>query len=302
MRFRSARILQVCVVAAVAGSAFAAERGFRFGYRLEPGATYDQVVTMDMTLKMGTGAAAPAIPGLDQPISQKTRIEVSTSVGEKDAGGSTPLEIRAGRAEATLVVAGQSVTIPVLSGGGEAPVVHARLGSDGRVVEIDPGAGGDLPPGTAERLLGAMPAFPDRRLSVGDTFEIPMQTSLPVPLGAGDLDLEGTAAYTLESVEGGQARFAIRQSFSAATKTGAAAGFGMEMSGGGVGTGTFDLKEGIFTAIRIEMSLKVAMRAGAPAGQAAAPEAGGVAPPVPGVQVEAQGPVEFTMSRRRSTP
>jgi hypothetical protein len=113
-----------------------------------------------------------------------------------------------------------------------------------------------------------MPGFPDRDLKIGDSFDVPVKMSLPalmMPRGeAGEVNSRGV--YTLRSLGGTEALFDVRQTVSlggnpdGASKQGGSADSGsgdLRLKGGGTGTAAFDLKEGYFKSVTIDMSIEL---------------------------------------------
>lgn len=265
-------------------------------YKFRPGTVYDQAITMTMTIAMemeGVPEDQAAMAGaLGQGMTQEMAMNMAMELGEEGEDGAIPIEIRLEEMTAAMVVAGQRMENPMGSMAGMT-LMKGRISPDGKISGVQAEGMEGVSPDMLDRLMQFIPEMPARDLQVGDTFEIPVKMSVPIP-NAG-MDLNGSAVYTLTSVTGNEASFDLAQKFSLGADAAAAAevsGMGMKLTGEGAGTAVFDLEEGIFSRIQVDMKMNADI--------SGTPEADPNGPPPATFRMNmtASGPIEMTLTRR----
>ncbi len=325
----------VVVLAAAAGASRPeAADAIRLHYRLQPGATYEQVVTMVLVMQVemesASAEAAAMTAAMGKDMKQEMSLKMLLDVGRPDGEGGVPFVGRVTEVKAAMTVAGQRIEMPGLEeavSSGSA-VTRGRLLPGGRALEMDLEGVETLPgvsPEVKQRLSQAMPEFPDRPLEVGDAFEVPMKVSMPGLPVEGTLDMDAKTTYRLKALGDAEAVFDVRTTLSVATGGGVSKTMPLRLSGGSSGTATFDRLEGIFTSLRMEMKMDASLDLGAaaagggprrgesnsaalsgPSGDPSESSAGQAEAGSPSramkIKMSMQGPVEFTMTRREAAP
>jgi len=260
----------------------AADKGVRLRYGLKPSSAYDQqgTIALDLTIDPSTlpeslaAIAKTAMGDVRQEIRIKGRLELQA----RAADGSTPFTFKVVEAEGTLVRGGQSKPLSGLSNMVGRPAIEARFSADGRRVEIPPPAAPQEHHDRArDQLAQSLPDLPEGALRVGQSFEARLPIVLPGAGGRGDDRVDARWIYTLKAIEPGRARFDVRQVLPNAKAT-MTQGRSYAMSGGAVGTATFDLVEGLFTDISLDADMSMSVNMPMPAGFAAPGAAQGASP------------------------
>jgi hypothetical protein len=315
--FRIAIALSTALVACQARPPAAATGGaIKLRYGLKPTSAYDQhgTIALDLaidssTLPAGMAALAQAAMGnVRQEISVKGRLEVQA----KAVDGSTPFTYKVVEATGNLVRGSETRPIAAVSSMVGRPPVEGRFSADGRRIEIAPGADapGAHPDRARDQLAQSLPELPERDLRVGESFESKIPIILPGAGGRSEDRVEARWIYTLKAIEGGKARFDVRQELPKTTAT-ASKGRSYSVEGGATGTATFDLGEGMFSDIKLDtdmaMTLSMPMPLGlaGPGGSAAGgttPDgssgaSGATAPQNLNLGSKIRGPIAVTMSR-----
>jgi len=283
----------------LAVSSVVAAEGVRLRYRLEPGARYEQRMTMSTTMHMEIEGLPPdqaSMLGamLGQDMQQTLNMTLLIETGAKDPDGSVPFEMRIDRLQGGMTVGGQQIPIPQTD---QDVRMKGRLAADGHALELDT-TGMDaldnvMPTDVVDRLLKLMPPFPDRKLELGETLTVPQSYEIPFP-GMPDaaLRVEGATAFTLRGVESGAASFDVESNAAMRADATEESNMDVRLSGGGRGTATFDEKQGLFSRIAMDMTIEMEMNLPAEAAQAEGAAAGPVM-----MNMSMKGPVEITMSR-----
>ena len=285
-------------------------------YGWQPNSAYEQTMTMSSSVRLdllGTteGKAAPETLGRD--LTYDVALTLVFDTGQREDDGGLPFECRLSQARGSTTKDGKAIESTGLKKLEGQKVARGRLLPSGRAIEMEMVAmegGAALPPDFKDRLLQSLPALPEGALNVGESFDVPMGLTLSgLPL-IGKITITSKATYTLKDLSRSEARFDVKQSLSSTGSEqpqgagGPAAGF----TGGASGVATFDMSEGFFSAMHMEMSAEMSqhittMSATAP-GSGSDATAGGSSQAQPRasvVQVKAkvQGPIDFTMSRAK---
>lgn len=301
-----AALALLALLAAAGGPAIGGDERIRFRYRLQPETTYEQTMTMSMVMEVGAEGIpeemAPALQAMFSDMKQEIRLITLMNVGRGAEDGSMPVEMQIGKMEAAVTVAGQVMPLPELAATTQARVIGGRIRPDGRALDLEADAIEGLPPDAMDRLMQAMPAFPEAGIAVGERFEIPIEISVQLPALAGGstMDLAGRSIYELKRIDGREAGFEVTQRMSLGTEALESAQVAMEMTGEGRGIATFDLEEGLFTrtSVDLEMIMKIGLAQMA-GGAGGGSESQGSAPAGPvKFRIVARGPLEITMARR----
>jgi hypothetical protein len=289
----------VALIAVCSHPAWAGSDSIHLKYRIRPQTAYDQKLTMRMTLDMeveGVPAeTASMTQALGQGMEQEIVMEMVMDVGAEGDDGAMPVEFRMEGLRTSMTVAGQVVEVPTADMAGKT-LVRGRMTRLGKMVEMETEGANQLPPGMVDRLLEFMPAMPDREMSVSDSFQVPMRMSIPLPSFFNDTAT--TEIYTLTGVSAGEANFEVRQTYSLGAAGEVMESMSMKMAGSGLGTAIFDLEEGIFSRIKVDVNLEASIKGDA--GAAGDGGAGEGAAAALRVKISAVGPIEMVLSRRGS--
>ena len=260
--------------------------GVRLRYGFRPGASYTIVVGLNLAMRTDLEGLPPEAAGLAElakDVKQETVLKLLLEAGASSSDGSTPVSVRIDDVQSKISLAGQVVQAQGLEERLEgATLLVGTLSRDGRVLELAPRSEADIPDASREMLslmMQALPAFPDRDLHVGDSFDAPVRFETAGLAPDVKLETAGTAVFTLRAVEGGKARFEVRAG-AAATADGKPSER-MEMKASTEGTAEFDLIEGVFSLVRSELAIELFVESPMPAAPAAAAQepAGATAPP-----------------------
>jgi hypothetical protein len=275
-------------------------------YRLQPNASYEQKMSMSLVMDVEFDGmpkeALPTAQALMSGMEQEMDMTMLMYVGEAEEDGSMSVEYRVDDVTSFMTMAGQRFEVPGLQATVGSQSIKGRIGPDGRAIKLDLDELTGLPQGMTDRLMQSMPSFPDKEMAVGDSFEMPVKMSMPIPQMAGQagggasLEMDGKVVYELRAVEGREARFQVSQTMimgmdSAEEEEPAT----MKMEASGDGTALFDVEEGIFTNVRMEMTMHMKMGMGGLGNFGAGGTEGDGAPL--SMTLKASGPVEITMAR-----
>ncbi len=296
--------LAVLTAALAASPLLLGAEPFRLESRLKPESDYYQTISMQLNLSTemsGLPADQAAAAGaLTQGMTQEMEMALVMAIGPLENDGAMSLDIRLEGMKSVMTVAGQRIEAPVGAEPGTL-LMSGRITPQGKMFEMHAQEMGEVPSAMLDQLSRLLPQIPDTTLRVGESFEIPM--SMPIPLEGMSGGMEGRAIYTLVEMLENEARFDVQQTFAMGMEGGASLekeGMRLSVNGGGDGSAVFDVAEGIFTRLQIDMKLTANVEGASPAmasaGEAEAPAAAFK------VKVTASGPVAVTVSRRPSAP
>jgi hypothetical protein len=282
--------------------------GVRLRYRFETGADYRLAVGLDLAMDTqvdGLPPEAAALAASGKNMKQHTTLTLRLQAAPRAADGSQALTVRVEDVQAKLSRESQVLRMQGLEERLENAVVLAgSLSSDGRTIELATPSQDDVPDAAREilaLLLQMLPSFPDRALQTGESFQVPVRFTAP-QMGGEDVALEtrGTCVYTLRGVERGVARFDVHAEGTADSTADPTQRMSMKVENGG--GAEFDLTQGIFTSLRSDLSIDLALDAELPSTDAVPP--GTVldftpvtAPTKLHVHASAKGPLELAMTR-----
>lgn len=307
-------ILAVAVLAAaapLASPALAQESFVKLEYRLHPETVYDQKFSMNMTIKMqmaGLPQQQAAMAGaLMQGMTQEMQMALSMDLGALDGQGAMPVTMRVDDVQSAMTVAGQKMPGPPTVSPGTL-LMSGRITPEGKMLETHIEKLQGVSPDVVDRLMQVMPRLPDKELHIGESFEVPI--SMTLPIAGREMEMKGQSVFTLKKIGAGEAAFDVQQSFSMDTGAadasgGETSGMDLQVKGGGHGSAAFDLQEGIFSRMSIDMKLEASVAAMAPSAAAAGGASGDAGQPGGGAQtgkvtinIDATGPMEMTFARR----
>ncbi len=286
--------LAILTAALAAGTVLAGPRGARLAYRLKPRTSYVQTMETSFVVRIEAAAGAPAAPeGTLRDLRQSMKLAIQLETAAKDADGGVPFESRITAAAASMAVGDEVNDVP-----GAAKMVGLTLGRGrvepaGREVTFEMAAAGPaapLPPDFKDRMRLTMPPLPDRGLSPGESFTVPLAMGLPPVPAIGGGRVSSQATFTLKAIEGDVAHFDVAQTFDLAAEDQAATRPPARLEGSAAGTASFDRRAGHFSRLSLAMSLRLTTQAHPTEG----PRGGRTAAfPISAV---VEGPVTFTMA------
>jgi len=302
--------LTATLVLAGAVASQAAEKGVRLRYGLKPSTVYDQQGSIALDLRIDPSTLPESMAAIATTtmgdVRQEIRIKGRLDVQVRGADGSTPFTFKVVEATGMRMRGDETKPLANLSAMVGRPAIEARFSADGRKVEITPApnaasGGHDR---ARDQLAQSLPDLPEGALRVGQSFEARLPVVLPGVGGRGDDHVEARWIYTLKAIEPGFARFDVRQVLPKATAT-MTQGRSYTVSGGAVGSATFDLVEGLFTEINLDADMMMSVQMPMPPGFAApgaSPAPNGAAPDTLSAGVltlgsKVTGPIAVTMSR-----
>ncbi|HXI03761.1 MAG TPA: hypothetical protein VNI57_11360 [Candidatus Saccharimonadales bacterium] len=300
----------LAAVAPLASPVMAQESFVKLEYRLRPETVYDQKFTMNMTIKMemaGLPQKQAAMAGaLMQGMTQELQMALSMDLGALDGQGAMPVTMRVDDVQSAMTVAGQKMPGPPTVSPGTL-LMSGRITPEGKMLETHLEKLQGVSPDVVDRLMEVMPKIPDKDLHIGDSFEVPI--SMTMPIAGSDMEMKGQSVFTLQKISGGQAAFDVQQDFSMAAGAagatgGETSGMDLQVKGGGHGSAVFDIEEGIFSRMSIDMKLEASVATAAPSAAAAgdAGQPGGDAQPGKfTINIDASGPMEMTFARRAAS-
>ena len=253
LRAPTAALLAIALFAVGPGPARGAD-GVRLRYTLKSGAAYDQTVSGTLNIVPQPEGVPPLLMQMlrsmtgemKQEISLKGRIDVgSPAAGDK----STPLTYKVVDAKALLTRAGETHDLTSSMAIPKDRPAAGRVTADGLRVEFDAAAAGTaLPARMQEHVAANFPGLPARDLHVGESFDVPMPTTVPGP-GGKETRVDGHGTYTLRQVSSREALFDIRESIAPTQPIDLNEGRSLMIEGKAVGQATFSMAEGAFTSI-----------------------------------------------------
>lgn len=197
--------------------------------------TMDMRATMKMRAEAGPDAtdeqrakAAQAAERMAQGGDVKMHMQMlhTTRVGQPDAQGWLPLSFVSGTKEATVEAGGQQVPMPNNPAGDL--TLTARFNPKDFSFELLKVEGGrpemsQMMSAQGQALISDAfklhKALAQRSLKIGDSVDVPLNLSLPVPLPGGAGAMQGLVHYTLKRVERGVAYFDLSMTLNANIET-----------------------------------------------------------------------------------
>ena len=229
---------------------------------------------------------AKAAEGMERmgPMKMAMRMEQTMKVGAPDAEGWLPMTVAVGAKGGSVEVGGKANPLPNL---GKADMTFAaRFNPKDFGFEVQAVEGGSAQANEMLRNLGKTTigeslqlfrALSQRPLKIGESVEVPLNMSLPIPLPGGANAMQGLVRYTLARVDKGVAHFDLsmdlKMEVDAPVPTPAAAASAaaseatatapqmlhMVISGGGKGTSSLRLADRLPLASRLAMDMKMTM-------------------------------------------
>ena len=307
---RSGGAIAVLAACALLSEASAAD-SVRLRYGFKPQAGYEQALGLNLTMTFDPASVpAPLLALLQsmtgeikQEVTSKARLQTKT----RNADGSLPFEYKILEAKGTLTQGGQTRAIPSLDKAAEKPPSQGHVSADGRQAILDAAdtTTEGIPKRVRERVADSLPVLPDKDLRPGDTFETKTTMTLPGPSGKGERQVQAVWLYTLKTLTRKEATFDVKQTLPEAASMTVGQGQKMEMAGGGTGSAVFDLANGTFRTIQVDLDLTMTVDVPLPAGLTMNPDGssgtgtqgqatGGVPAPTR-IKVLVKGPMTMTL-------
>lgn len=184
--------------------------------RVEPGPD----ATEEQRAKVAQVAERMAAQG--GPVKMSMQVSHTTRVGQPDADGWLPMTYVSADRKTSVEVGGKPVPMPKDAMGDM--TIEARFNPRDFAFEVKKVEGG--PPGLqglmttqGQSMLAEVfklhKALAQRSLKVGDSVDVPMNVSLPMPLPGGAGAMQGQVRYTLARVERGVAYFDLSMTLNA---------------------------------------------------------------------------------------
>jgi len=302
-------ILAVAAGLALLSQASAAD-SVRLRYGFKPQAAYAQSLGLNLTMTYDPASVpAPLLTLLQsmtgeikQEVSSKARLQTKT----RNADGTLPFEYKIIEAKGTMTQGGQTRPVPALDQAAGKPPSQGHVSADGRqaILDAPETAQEGIPKRVLERVADSLPVLPDKELRPGDSFETRTTMTLPGP-GKGERQVQAVWLYTLKTLTRKEATFDVKQTLPEATSMTVGQGQKAEMSGGGIGSAVFDLANGTFRSLQVDLDLAMTVDVPLPAGLAPAPGpnsgtgtqggATGSAPAPTRIKVLIKGPMTMTL-------
>ncbi|HET8947510.1 MAG TPA: hypothetical protein VFQ07_11050 [Candidatus Polarisedimenticolia bacterium] len=300
-------LLGACALLSEASAADAV----RLRYGFKPQAAYEQALGLNLTMTIDPASVpAPLLTLLQsmtgeikQEVTSKARLQTKT----RNADGSLPFEYKIVEAKGTLTQGGQTRPIPSLEQAAAKPPSQGHVSADGRQAILDASdtATEGIPKRVRERVADSLPVLPDKELRPGETFETKTTMTLPGPSGKGERQVQAVWLYTLKTVTRKEATFDVKQTLPEGAAMTVGQGQKMEMAGGGKGSAVFDLANGAFRSIQVDLDLTMTVDVPLPAGLTMSPDASpgtgtqpgttGGAPAPTRIKVLVRGPMTMTL-------
>jgi hypothetical protein len=269
-------VLPVWMIALLAACALLSEASaadsVRLRYGFKPQASYEQALGLNLTMTFDPASVpAPLLALLQsmtgeikQEVTSKARLQTKT----RNADGTLPFEYKILEAKGTLTQGGQARAIPSLDKAAEKPPSQGHVTADGRqaILDVTDAATEGIPKRVRERVADSLPVLPDKDLRPGDTFETKTTMTLPGPSGKGERQVQAVWLYTLRTLTRKEATFDVKQTLPAAASMEVGQGQKMEMAGGGTGSAVFDLANGTFRTIQVNLDLTMTVDVPLPPG------------------------------------
>ncbi|HYV84621.1 MAG TPA: hypothetical protein VFB49_01810 [Patescibacteria group bacterium] len=276
-------------------------------YAMKPGAGYDQAASMALEMAVDPTGLPPAMSGLLQSMvgdmKQEINLKGRIDVGQKAGDGSLPIQYKVIEARAVLNHAGQIKEMPGVSSAASQPPTAGQISADGRQVTMESPAGsGQMPRALHDQITQALPTLPAGALSPGKAFDVIVPMTLFGGLSKGLEKANARWTYTLRSLAQDEALFDVQESLPENASMTMSSGQVIHLSGGGKGAATFNLKEGIFTSMKLDTSIQMTVVMSIPAGLAGGGTAGAGAAGDPGapssieIKSSIQGPITMTLA------
>jgi hypothetical protein len=300
---RSLLFVSGLLSAVVAPSLAAAPGSVTLRYALKPGTAYDQAASMALEMRVDPASLPPAIGGPLQSmvgdVKQEVTLKGRLDVGQKAGDGSLPIQYKVVEARAVLNHAGQIKEMPGVAAAAGQPPTAGQVSADGRQVTIESAAGNDtLPHALHDQLTQALPTLPAGALTPGQKFDVIVPMAMFSALAHGTEKASARWTYTLRSLAQDEALFDVQESLPENASMTVSSGPVVHLTGGGKGAATFNLREGIFTSMKLDTDIQMTMVVSIPAGLAGgAAGAGGTgAPSSIEIKSSIQGPISMTLA------
>ncbi|MDR7271814.1 hypothetical protein J2X20_004482 [Pelomonas saccharophila] len=212
------------------------------------------------------------------------RMEQTMKVGAPDAQGWLPMTVAVGAKGGSVEMGGKVNPLPNLA---KADMSFAArfnpkdFGFEVQAVEAGSAEGNEMMRNLGNKTIGdslqLFKALSQRPLKIGESIEVPLNMSLPMPLPGGANNMQGLLHYTLARVDKGVAHFDLSMDLKMELNTpvprppAAASAAGAEtadappqmlhmvLSGGGKGTSSLRLADRLPLASRLAMDMKMTM-------------------------------------------
>jgi hypothetical protein len=312
MTNRTASVLfaTALLIATVPAAHAAAPGSVTLRYALQPGMAYDQAASMALELRVDPSSLPPAMSGMLQSMVGDVKQEISLKgridVGQKANDGSLPIKYKVLEARAVLNHAGQIKEMPGVASAAGQPPTAGQVSADGRQVTIESAAGagdGTLPHALHDQLTQALPTLPAGALTPGKKFDVIVPMTLFGGMGKGAEKANARWTYTLRTLAQDEALFDVLESLPENASMTMSSGPVFHLSGGGKGEATFNLKEGIFTSMKLDTNIQMTVIVSIPAGLSGGGAAGGAAagdasaPSSLEIKSSIQGPIAMSLAR-----
>lgn len=213
------------------------------------------------------------------------RMEQTLKVDAPDAEGWLPMQLSVGAKSGSVEIGGKPTQLPNL--GKTEMSFAARFNPKDFAFEMQKFEGGS--PEVSEAMLNQgkaaigeslqlFKALSQRPLKIGESFEVPLNMALPMPLPGGAGNMQGLVRYTLARVDKGVAHFDLDMSLNmnvdtplprpaaAASAASAAATsdappqmLHMQITGGGKGTSAMRMADRLPLSNQLAMNMKMTM-------------------------------------------
>jgi hypothetical protein len=275
---------------------------------MKPGTAYDQAASMALELRVDPSSLPPAIAGLLQSMVGDVKQEVSLKgridVGQKAGDGSLPIQYKVVEARAVLNHGGQVKEMPGVAAAAGQPPTAGQVSADGRQVTIEGAAGNaTLPHALHDQLTQALPTLPAGALTPGQKFDVIVPMAMFGAMAHGAEKASARWTYTLRSLAQDEALFDVQESLPDNASMSVSSGPVVHLTGGGKGAATFNLREGIFTSMKLDTDIQMSMVVSIPAGLAGGGTTGGAAgggdaaaPSSIEIKSSIQGPISMSLT------